>query len=104
MVPTYTRDLVERLLWVLATGADGIVHIVNGGVCSWWEFAIATLELAGFPQEIEPVEAFAFPTAARRPRLSALESSRVRALGLGEPRHWRDALAAYLVEIGVVGR
>jgi dTDP-4-dehydrorhamnose reductase len=103
MAPTYTHDLVRHFLLALAAGAEGVIHITNGGACTWWEFASTTLELAGIGAEVEPVDSSTFPTKARRPRFSALGTARGRELGLDGPRHWKQALAAYLDEIGARG-
>lgn len=100
MAPTYTRDLVERVLALLQRDAAGVCHVANSGTCSWWEFATETLRQSGIDHPIAPVAASAFPTKARRPAYSALASGRSAEFGLEPMRPWTAALAAYLLEKG----
>lgn len=102
MSPTYTLDLVKTTLALLEKGASGTVHCANGGGCTWHEFAVKTLELAGVSHPIEPVGSDAFPARAKRPMYSRLGSARMASLGLPEMRPWPEALRAYLAEKGVV--
>ncbi|MBI4718391.1 MAG: dTDP-4-dehydrorhamnose reductase [Planctomycetes bacterium] len=102
MSPTYTLDLVKAVIALAEAGATGTVHVANGEGCTWYEFAKATLELAGVAHPIEPVRSDAFPAKARRPVYSRMDSERIESFGVPAMRHWRDALAAYLVEKGAV--
>lgn len=43
MAPTYTRDLAETVLRLVAADARGTVHVTNSGCCSWYYLAVATL-------------------------------------------------------------
>lgn len=92
--PTYTRDAAETVRQLLGTGATGIVHAANSGSCTWYEFAQTTLELCGLSVSIEPVASTAFPSRAKRPKNSVLESDE-RAMPIAD---WRDALSRYLLE------
>lgn len=94
--PTYTRDAAVALRELLQCGATGIIHSSNGGVCSWYQFAKAALELCGIDAPVQAVSSAQFPTRARRPKNSAL-ASEARGSTL---RHWQDALRGYLVEKG----
>ncbi|MCO6437409.1 MAG: dTDP-4-dehydrorhamnose reductase [Phycisphaerae bacterium] len=101
MSPTYTLDLVRTVIQLLQRGATGTVHVANADGCTWYDFATATLELAGVKHAIEPVSSAAFPSRARRPVYSRLDSGRIDDLGVNGLRHWRDALGAYLEEKGL---
>jgi dTDP-4-dehydrorhamnose reductase len=96
MSPTYTRDAAAALVELVQGGAEGIIHLVNEGACSWYEFAIRALELTGIQATTAPVLSHQYPTRARRPMNSALQSERF----LVRLRSWQDALEAYLVEKG----
>jgi dTDP-4-dehydrorhamnose reductase len=96
MTPTYTRDAATGLVDLLRTGADGVVHLTNDGVCSWYEFAKHAVELCGLRASIVAVSSAEYPTRARRPSNSALRSER----SLVELRSWQEALKAYLIEKG----
>ncbi len=94
--PTWTADLASGLWAVVEAGGRGTYHIVNGGWCSWYEFACAIFRFKGMAVEVHPVTSDHFPGKARRPRFSALESSRLGELGLCPLRPWQEALRHYL--------
>jgi dTDP-4-dehydrorhamnose reductase len=96
LAPTYTADLAERVRELVEAGATGLFHVTNAGECSWYEFARATLDLAGIEAPIERTATTRAPGGAQRPAYSALKSSRLASYGLEPLRPWRDALAAYL--------
>ena len=83
--PTYTKDLATATASLLDR-EPGIYHVTNYGICSWYEFARAII-----PNAI-PCSSDEFPRKARRPRYSVLYSTKTRPL-----RHWREALADYLI-------
>jgi dTDP-4-dehydrorhamnose reductase len=93
--PTFAGDLALALRRLLETNAFGLYHAVNAGPVSWYEFARAAVELGGKEAKIEPIAAAQWRTAAIRPRFSALENARLRALGIEMPS-WRAGIAAYL--------
>ena len=102
MSPTYAPDLARTVIDLLEAGACGTVHVTNSGGCSWYEFASAALEVAGIEYCIEPVTSDAFPSVARRPRYSRLDSEKLNAMSVAPMRHWRDALRIYLREKGFI--
>jgi dTDP-4-dehydrorhamnose reductase len=70
---------------------------VNDGEASWFDLAQEAFRLAGAdPARVHPVTAEAFPRPAPRPSWSVLSTAAWTDLGLSAPRHWREALGAYL--------
>ncbi|HXG52045.1 MAG TPA: dTDP-4-dehydrorhamnose reductase [candidate division Zixibacteria bacterium] len=99
---TYVRDLVSRLEAVLAARRHGTYHIVNAGVCSYYEFAVEAARLVGLgPPEIarlvSGVKEADMARLAPRPRYTPLRCRLSEELGLPPLRHWREALAEYVV-------
>jgi dTDP-4-dehydrorhamnose reductase len=90
--PTSTVDLAQAVRGLIDEGASGLVHVVNDGECSWYEFARATFDLTGNPARLEPQSTAATKRRATRPPYSAMRSTRLKA----PLRHWRDALTEYL--------
>jgi dTDP-4-dehydrorhamnose reductase len=91
--PTVAGDLAVAALALVRAGARGLVHVTNGGVCSWHELAGAALTLAQIAAPVEPISFTELHLPAVRPRYSVLDNARYRALGMPALRHWRDALA-----------
>ena len=100
--PTYTVDLAEGLLALLASGATGLFHLTSGGVCSRYELALETLRLAGFrvpgDLSVEPVSSSSFPTKAERPLYAVLDCAKAAESGVRLPK-WQDGLARFLAEL-----
>jgi dTDP-4-dehydrorhamnose reductase len=99
--PTWARDVataLARLLprWIDGDAPPGIYHVTNDGACSWYEFARATLDLAGIDAAVTPISSATLGALAPRPAYSVLANTRLAAIGEPPLRHWRDALAAYL--------
>jgi dTDP-4-dehydrorhamnose reductase len=103
--PTAAADLADGLLALCRIGmgsqravpaVSGLLHLCNAGITTWFGFARAILDQAGYPEiGIDPVPTGAFPTAAPRPAYSVLDCSRARGLGVAL-RPWTQALAGYL--------
>jgi dTDP-4-dehydrorhamnose reductase len=88
-------------------GKSGIYHVAAGGTANWHEYAcfvLAQAESAGVALkagagQVVPVPTSAFPTAAKRPLNSRLDTSRFRTVfGLSLPP-WERGVARMLAEI-----
>ncbi|MBT0607947.1 dTDP-4-dehydrorhamnose reductase [Aequorivita echinoideorum] len=101
--PTYALDLAEAILKIVSSGKweTGIFHYSNKGKISWFDFAIAIKELAQLECEVVPVPSSQFPTAAKRPNYSLLDTSKIeKTYGVQIP-FWKDSLRKCLFELGV---
>ena len=103
--PTWTRSLAE-VIWAAAAGKlTGVHHWSDAGVASWYDFAVAIQEKAleiGLLRRRVPVHAIAsedYPTPARRPRYSVLDTSALRDAPGVSPRHWQISLGDMLKEL-----
>ncbi len=94
--PTYTRDLAAKIAQLIITDNHGIFHITNKGSCSWYEFAVEILRLAGLKTPVLPVTSDQYPQKARRPNYSVLDNYHLRLLGMDDMRPWQEALKDYL--------
>lgn len=94
--PTFTLHLARTIVALIDANATGLFHLTNSGECSWYELARRTLELAGIKASIAPIETAASLGSARRPRYSALASTRLAGLGIRPLPCWHDAIADYV--------
>lgn len=100
MSPTYTKDVANGIKWLLENNAPcGLYHMVNEGYCSWYEFTKEIFNILGISTKLEPIKTKDLHRKARRPQFSALQNARLKTLGY-TTRHWKDALRAYLQEVG----
>lgn len=94
--PTYTLDLAEVLLDVIARDVRGTLHITSAGQCSWYEFAAEIFDMLGLRPDFAAITTAEAEDAGRRPAYSVLDNGRLESLGLQQPRDWREALGEYL--------
>lgn len=95
--PTYTQDLAEGILDLVMQRAQGVVHLTNQGICSWFEFARQILSYSGMdPDRVIPIPSSEFVRPARRPSYSVLDNGRFYSITERRLRHWRDALRDFL--------
>lgn len=100
MSPTYTKDAASILKGILELQLPfGVYHATNKGYCSWYQFAQEIFQLTGLNPTLTPIKTEQLSLKARRPRFSALKSIKLSRYNL-EPREWKEALRAYLIEKG----
>ena len=91
--PTYAADLAAAALRLAASGAPaGLYNYSNAGQTSWYGLARAIHELAGIDCTLRPITTDNYPTPAKRPPYSVLDTAKISAY-VGAPRDWRAALA-----------
>ena len=97
-----TAELVRQ-----GSDASGTWHVTAAGQASWHAFAKALFEeahaaglLARLPG-VEPITTKEYPTPARRPAYSVLDTGRLRADFGVEPPQWREALRAVIAQLAV---
>jgi len=97
--PSLADDVAAASWRLLQAGARGVVHVANAGTATWFELAQAVYDAAGVPELVTPCATSDFPTPARRPAYSVLDTSRMERL-LGAPLpSWRDALTRFLDQL-----
>ena len=99
--PTATRDVAEATLAVRTALAEGrgnwgTYHFAGGAVTTWHGFAEAIVaeqaKATGRAPAVEPVATRDYPTAARRPANSELDSSLFAATFGYRAEPWRDRM------------
>jgi len=97
--PTYAKDLAiatMKMIEAIDAGKNlkGIYHFANQGETTWFEFAKKIQATADLTCEVNPIQTADFPTPAKRPAYSVLDTSKIeRDLGIEIP-HWETALQA----------
>lgn len=96
--PTYAADLAKAILSIVSSGNwyPGIYHFSNKGVISWYDFAVAIKELSGSHCTVNPIPSSAYPTLAKRPFYSAMDTSRIVEVYGIEPEDWKSSLVKCL--------
>lgn len=96
--PTYAADLAMAIMQIISSGntgkpgANGVFHFSNTGVISWYDFAVAIRDLSRSKCLVNPIPAEQYPTPAKRPAYSVMDTTKIRSVfGLDIPE-WKDGL------------
>ncbi|MFN3166514.1 MAG: dTDP-4-dehydrorhamnose reductase [Phycisphaeraceae bacterium] len=101
--PTSAQHLAATSLKLINEGARGILHVTDGGRCSWYEFAKAIAQHANPACTIEPCGSDQYPRPAVRPAYSVLDLEPTQAI-VGEMPSWETNLGLVLDRItGLTG-
>lgn len=97
--PTYAHDLAKAILDILPKIKNdkvAIYHYANHGICSWYEFAKAIFKIKDIQMRVKPIPTDQYPTAAKRPPYSVLDTSKIKNnFRLSIPK-WEQSLRACL--------
>ncbi|MSR57034.1 MAG: dTDP-4-dehydrorhamnose reductase [Planctomycetaceae bacterium] len=97
--PTSAVDLARAIARLIETDQYGLYHATNSGATTWCKLAVEVFRLAKLNVEVRPITTAEYPTKARRPAYSVVDSSKL-AFVIGEPLpEWQDALAEYVGRI-----
>ena len=90
--PTFTHDLAQATRKLVEDQAPfGTYHLVNEGVCSWYDFAKKIFEIKGIDVNLHPIGSKDYPLPTPRSKYSILINTKTEQL-----RSWEEALRDYL--------
>ena len=108
--PTYAADVATTVARIVETVLDkprdeawGTFHFASAGSTTWYGFAaeiFARAEAMGRQTpRLKPITTAQYPTPARRPAYSVLDTGRIaKVFGIAPP-DWRDALGRCMARV-----
>jgi dTDP-4-dehydrorhamnose reductase len=92
--PTNAIDLAEILVKILQSKSAnyGIYHFSNEGTTSWYGFAKKIFELNQVSIDLKGISTSEYPTLAKRPKYSVLDTSKIKKEFSITIRSWEEAL------------
>ncbi|PKR80306.1 dTDP-4-dehydrorhamnose reductase [Brumimicrobium salinarum] len=96
--PTWAADLANAILTIIKANKwiPGIYHFSNSGKVSWHGYAKEIQHLVGLACNINAVDSTKFPTKAKRPKYSLLDTTKIERLYDIKPPHWKKSLKEFL--------
>mgnify|MGYP006201889397 CR=1 FL=1 len=91
--PTTSLAIARATAQILRRPVEGLYHMSSAGRTTWHGFARASLARAGIDTPVVPIRSEEYRSAARRPRNSLLDSSRLRASCGIALAPWEEGLA-----------
>lgn len=98
--PTFCGDLAQAAIELL--DSSGIYHFANYQTASWYDLTRTIYDEAkkrGFDincEKIIPITTDQFPSVAKRPQYSVLDTTKIETLLGKSPRPWEDAVKDYI--------
>jgi dTDP-4-dehydrorhamnose reductase len=111
--PTYAADLARCIMHIIlvsqpktqnpkpGTGnwVPGIFHYSNKGRISWYDFAVAIKEMTHSNCVVNPIPSSQYPTPAKRPSFSLLDTHKIDETYHCEIPEWKDGLERCLQKL-----
>ena len=101
--PTNAVDLAEVLLKIIQSpkyqSSFGIYNFSNEGQCSWYDFANEIFHQKGIKIDLKPIPTSAYPTPAKRPAYSVLDTTKIKSTFDIKINDWQTSLSACLKQL-----
>ncbi len=109
--PTYAADLAMVIMKIVTnlkctSGAvkqlaldSNIFHYSNAGITNWFDFAVAIKELSGANCQVNPIPTVAYPTPAKRPAYSVMDTTKIQETFKLTIPSWRDSLQKCIIAL-----
>jgi dTDP-4-dehydrorhamnose reductase len=100
--PTFAADLANSILQIISSNnwIPGIYNYSNSGIISWYQFAEEIGKLAGSSTPIRGISTEEYPTPAKRPAWSVLDTSKIVSTYGVTIKDWKESLGQCIREIG----
>ena len=102
--PTYAADLANAIMQIITSGKafehPGIYNYSNTGVINWYQFAASIKELSGSKCVVHPIPSSNYPTPAKRPSYSVMDTAKIQQIFNIVIPFWKDSLQKCLPLIG----
>ena len=101
--PTYAADLAAAILQIIQNNdpKPGIYHYCNKGTITWYELACAIKEYSGSNCTVKPVDTSGYPTPAKRPAYSALDTTKIEEQFDLNISVWKESLERCIKRLGL---
>jgi dTDP-4-dehydrorhamnose reductase len=102
--PTYAADLASAIMQIIdqlkqspsilnqVRAIGQIFNYSNQGVINWYQFALAIKELSGSSCVVNPILSSQYPTPAKRPSYSVMDTSKIQQTFHITIPNWKDSL------------
>lgn len=110
--PTYAADLANCIMQIISFSRPtqnskpetqnwipGIYHFSNEGRISWFDFAMAIREMSHSSCTVNAIPSSQYPTPAKRPAFSLLDTQKIRKTFNCEIPGWKDGLERCLQKL-----
>ena len=100
--PTFAADLANAILQIISSNnwIPGKYNYSNSGIISWYQFAQEIGKLVGSSTPIKGISTAEYPTPAKRPAWSVLDTSKIVSTYGVTIKDWKESLGQCIRELG----
>lgn len=98
--PTYAADLAAAIMQIISydNPTPGIYNFSNSGITNWYQFASEIKKITNSSCIVNPIPSSQFPTAAKRPAYSVLDTYKIQNTFNVAIPEWKDSLKKCLAD------
>ncbi|HET8865350.1 MAG TPA: dTDP-4-dehydrorhamnose reductase [Gracilimonas sp.] len=97
--PTFAENVVKNTWELSVQNISGIYHLSSLGKITWFDFAKEIFTQSGSEVNLEPVDSSEFPTKAKRPAFSLLNTQKIANIPNISLINWKEGLKNMLAEL-----
>lgn len=97
--PTFTHSLVQNTLTLIEQNKTGIYHYTSEGKISWADFAEGIFEITGMDVKVEHITSDEYPTKAKRPYFSKLNTNKIEQINGINIMNWKVELEQLIKQL-----
>ena len=102
--PSYAPDIAAAIVALAKQGGPGgIFHLAGAGAATWYEVAVQTMRAAGRSIPVDAITTAEYPTPAKRPANSVLDTTKIASVhGIRLPP-WQDGVQRCVARLLAAG-
>lgn len=97
--PSFAENVVENSFTLLKTNKKGTFHVTSEGLITWYDFAQAIFKRMDMSVELNAVSSEEYPTDAKRPSFSKLDTHKIKMIPGTLLQDWRTGLHRVLGQL-----
>lgn len=97
--PGFADEIVSNSFTLLENDAKGTYHLASHGLITWADFGKEIFRKVGMDVHVNPIPSEDYPTEARRPRFSKLDTSKAEQVPGVSITSWKEGLDRLLEQL-----
>jgi len=97
--PGFADEIVANSFKLIEDNAEGTYHLASEGLITWADFGIELFKSSGIDVKVNAIPSEEYPTDARRPRFSKLDTSKAEQVPGVSITSWQEGLNRLLDQL-----
>jgi len=97
--PGFADEIVANSFKLIEDNAEGTYHLTSEGLITWADFGIELFKSSGIDVKVNAIPSEEYPTDARRPRFSKLDTSKAEQVPGVSITSWQEGLNRLLDQL-----